>query len=108
MATYTVGDSLTLTCVVEPMPNSTSTVTYLWTCSDCFAAGMTVPNITRVLTDMEDDDIDCTVTIDGVGYMTDMMFALQVTQGSCAIYSLHYALCVKFVYLRMNYLTVEI
>ena len=107
MANYTVGDSLTLTCMVDPMPNSTSTVSYMWECSDCFADGMTTPNFTRILTDMDNDDIACMVTIDGVVYMSET-FMLQVTQGSCATYSLHYALCVKFVYLRMNYLTVEI
>ena len=107
MATYTVGDSLTLTCMVDPMLNSTSTVSYLWECSDCFADQITTPNIIIVLMDNDNDDIACMVTIDDVDYMSEI-FTLQVTQGNCAIYSLHYALCVKCVYLRMNYLTVEI
>ena len=85
MATYTVGDTLLLTCMVNPVPNST--VTYEWQCSDCFANGMTTQNITRVLTDMDNDIIDCSATID-MGYDSEMMFDLQVTQGN------HDILCV--------------
>ena len=83
MATYTVGESLVLTCMVEPMPNSN--VTYLWECFGCFADGMMTQNITGVLTDIDSDDIDCTVTIDGMEYMSEMAFELQVTQGSCSL-----------------------
>ena len=80
MATYTVGDTLILTCMVDPMPSSA--VTYSWDCSDCFADGMTTQNITRDLTDMDNVVIDCSARIDDVEYMTEMMFDLQVTQGS--------------------------
>ena len=79
---YTVGDNLTLTCIVDPLPTDTSiTVTYLWQCSACFANGTTTPTITRILTDMDNSTIDCLVTIDGNVTMADMMFDLQVTQG---------------------------
>ena len=79
MATYTVGDTLMLTCMVDPMPNST--VTYEWQCSDCFANGMITQNITQILTDMDNDMIDCSATIDNMEYDSEMMFDLQVAQG---------------------------
>ena len=81
---YTVGDNLTLTCTVDPLPTDTNIiVTYLWHCSSCFANGMTTPTISRILTDMDDDSmIDCSVDIDGNVTMADMMFDLQVTQGT--------------------------
>ena len=85
MTTYTVGDSLMLTCTVDPMPSISSIVTYLWECSDCFANQMTTQNITRALTDMDNGGIDCTVTIDGTNYMSEMTFELEVTQGSCLL-----------------------
>ena len=78
--TYAVADSLTLTCTIDPPP--TDTVAYLWNCSGCFADGMTTPTISRVLTDMDNSTINCTVTIDGNVTMTDMPFNLQVTRGT--------------------------
>ena len=92
-APYTVGDTLMLTCMVDPMPKST--VTYQWQCFDCFANGVTAQHITKVLTDMDNDMIDCSVTIDNMEYFNEMMFDLQVTQGSHNIY---YALCMKLSY----------
>ena len=78
---YTVGNNLTLMCTVDPLPTNT-TVTYLWECSDCFANGMTIPIITRILTDMDNSTINCSVTIDGTVTMANMTFDLQVTQGT--------------------------
>ena len=66
-----------LTCTVNPDPNAT--VTYLWNCSGCFANGLTMSTISRVLTDMDSSTIDCTATIDGNATRTDMPFNLQVT-----------------------------
>ena len=81
---YTVGGNLVLTCTIDPIPTDTSSsVTYLWECSGCFANGMTMPTISQILTDMDDDSlIDCSATIDGNVSMTDMSFDLQVTQGT--------------------------
>ena len=80
---YTVGNNLTLTCIVDPLPTDTSvTVTYSWECSGCFADGMTTPTISRILTDMDNSTIDCSVDIDGNVTMADMMFDLEVTQGT--------------------------
>ena len=80
---YTVGNNLTLTCTVDPLPTDTSiTVTYSWECFGCFADGMTTPTITRILTDMDNSTIDCSVDIDGNMTITEMPFDLQVTQGT--------------------------
>ena len=82
MDTYTVADNLTLICTLDPPPTDTSvTVTYLWECSGCFADGLMTATISRVLTDMDNSTIDCTVTVDGNDTMTDMPFDLQVTEG---------------------------
>ena len=67
--------------MVDPMPSST--VTYSWECSGCFADVITTQNITRDLNDMDNYLFDCSAMIDGQEYMTEMMFDLQVTQGSC-------------------------
>ena len=78
---YTVGDSLMLTCMISPSPLANATVTYSWTCSDCFADGQTTETITRQLTDMDAGPIDCTATINGDDIMTVAPFNLQL-QGS--------------------------
>ena len=84
MTSYTVGDSLMLTCVVDTVPSSTaitSTVTYSWECSSCFANEMNSSMITQVLTDMDTSNISCSATINGTVYRSDV-FDLQVTQGN--------------------------
>ena len=82
MSFYTVGDNLTLMCILDPPPNDTSiTVTYLWECSGCFADRLTMPTISRILTDVDTTMIDCTVNVGGNETMTDMPFDLQVAGG---------------------------
>ena len=79
---YTVGDSLTLTCMLAPSVNTTDRdVTYLWECNGCFANGMTAMVITQSLTDMDTSMINCLVTVDNDTFMTDTPFDLRVTQG---------------------------
>ena len=79
--TYTVGDPVTLICLVDPPIVSTSvTVTYLWQCDGCFAHGVTDMIIMRTLTDMDTSMIDCSAFVDGVVFTTDIPFDLQVTQ----------------------------
>ena len=86
--TYTVGDLITLICAVDPPIVSTSiTVTYLWQCDGCFADGNTDMVIMRTLTDMDTSMINCSATVDGIIFMTDEPFDLQVTQGR--FYSQH-------------------
>ena len=79
---YTVGDPVTLICLVEPPIASTSViVTYLWQCDGCFADGDTDMVIMRTLTDMDTSMIDCSAIVDGVNFTTDEPFNLQVIQG---------------------------
>ena len=79
---YTVGDSVTLICMVDPPIASTSViVTYSWQCDGCFADGDTDMVIMRTLTDMDTSMINCSATVDGVNFTTDEPFDLQVTQG---------------------------
>ena len=81
-ATYTVGDLVTLMCLVDLSIASTSvTVTYLWQCHGCFADGVTDMVIMRTLTDMDTSMINCSAIVDGVVFTTDEPFNLQVTQG---------------------------
>ena len=79
--------------MVDSTINDTSiTATYSWQCNTgCFADGMTTPAISRYLTDMDSGMINCSVTIDGDEYMSDVMFDLQVTQGTkaCIIIYVH-------------------
>ena len=84
LASYTVGSTLTLECVVDPVITDTSiTPMYSWQCdTGCFADGMTTPTITRQLTDMDNGVINCSVTIDGVMYVSNITFDLQVSQGT--------------------------
>ena len=92
MASYTVGDNLTLTCMVDPMPNSTaSAVTYSWSCSGCFADGMNSPVISQVLTDMDSGSISCSVDINGT--VQSDMFDLQI-QGTYVVSYLGTIKCV--------------
>ena len=69
--------------MVDPVITNTSiTPMYSWQCdTSCFADGMTTPTITQQLTDMDSGLIDCSVTIDGDEYMSDITFDLQVSQG---------------------------
>ena len=79
---YTVGDNITLTCVVNSsITSNNSNISYMWTCPGCFADGMTTPTISHHLTSMDSNMIDCSATVDGVVYMTDIPFDLQVAQG---------------------------
>ena len=80
---YTVGDNITLTRVVDSsIASNSSNISYIWTCSRCFADGTTTPIISHHLTSMDSSMIDCSATVDGVIYMTEIPFCLQVTQGS--------------------------
>ena len=82
MASYTVGDNLTLTCMVDPLPTSTATnVSYSWNCSGCFADGMNSSVFNQVLTDKDSSNINCSATINGTVYSSDV-FDLRVTQGT--------------------------
>ena len=83
MASYTVGSTVTLECVVDPVIINTSiTPMYSWQCdTGCFADGITTPTITQQLTGMDNGVINCSVTIDGVMYMSNITFDLQVSQG---------------------------
>ena len=79
--TYTVGDLVTLICLVDPPIVSTSvSVTYLWQCDGCFANNTDMV-IMRTLTDMDTSMINCSAIVDGVAFTTDIPFNLQVTQG---------------------------
>lgn len=80
---YFVSNTLTLTCMVAPPPASTATVTYAWTCTNCFANGITMQSFDRILTEMDNGAmISCSATINGT-LISSNTFALQVTQGNC-------------------------
>ena len=83
MAYYTVGSSVILECVVDPVITDTSiTPTYSWQCdTGCFADGMTTATIIQCLTDRDSGAINCSVTIDGDEYKSDILFDLLVTEG---------------------------
>ena len=87
---------MTLKCVVDPVISITPM--YSWQCdTSCFADGMTTPTIIRCLTNNDSGVINCSVTIDGDEYMSDIIFDLQVTEGIKV-----YAICICFV--QSNYL----
>ena len=83
MASYTVGSTITLECVVDPVFTNTSiTPVYSWRCdTGCFADGMTTQIITQQLTDTDSGVINCSVSIDDDEYMSNITFDLQVSQG---------------------------
>ena len=83
MASYRVGSTLTLECVVDPVINDTNiTPIYSWQCNTgCFADGTITPTITQQLTDMDSGVINCSVTIDGDEYMSNNIFYVQITEG---------------------------
>ena len=83
MASYTAGSTVTLECVVDPVITGTGiTPMYSWQCdTSCFANGTTTPMITRQLTDIDSGVINCSVTIDGIMYVSNITFDLQVSQG---------------------------
>ena len=84
--TYTVGDLITLICLVDPPIVTTSvTVTYLWHCDGCFADNNTGMVIIRTLTDMDTSMINCSAIVDGVVFTTDITFNLKVTQGMATL-----------------------
>ena len=84
---YIVGDTLMLTCVVDPLPSSTGdNATYSWQCASCFAEAETDPTFERVLSDMDSSSINCTVAINGTMFRSDNMFNLQVIEGSLLVY----------------------
>ena len=86
MTSYTVGGNLMLRCVVDPVPSSTAiTVTYSWECFGCFANEINSSVINQVLTDMDTSMINCSATINGTVYRSDV-FDLQVTQSNFFIY----------------------
>ena len=81
-STYTVGDLITLMCILDPPINTTTViVTYSWQCDGCFADGRTDMVIMQQLTDMDTSMISCSVTVDSDTFMTDTPFDLQMTQG---------------------------
>ena len=84
MAFYTIGSTVELECVVDPVITNTSiTPIYSWQCdTGCFADGMTTPIITQRLADNDSGVINCSVTIDDDEYMSDIFFYLQVTEGT--------------------------
>ena len=81
MATYAVGNRLTLMCVLDSSVNTTGiSETYSWQCDGCFADGLTGMVIMRTLTDMDSGVINCSVNVDGnimIG-----TFDLRVTEGN--------------------------
>ena len=80
--TYTVGELVTLECMVDPpIMSTTVNVTYLWQCDGCFADGSTDMVIMRQLTDVDTSMINCSATVNDNRFMTDTPFDLQVTQG---------------------------
>ena len=83
LAFYTVGNTVVLACVVDPVITDTSITTmYSWQCdTGCFADGTTTSTITQRLTDTDSGVIDCSVNIGGDEYISDTIFDLQVTQG---------------------------
>ena len=83
MASYTVGSTVTLECVVDPVITDTSiTPVYSWQCdTGCFADGMTTQIITQQFTDTNSGVINCSVSIDDDEYMSNITFDLQVSQG---------------------------
>ena len=84
LTSYVTGARVTLMCMVDPPISSNDNVseTYLWQCDGCFANGITDMAIMRVLTKQDGSMINCSATINGVVYKTDMPFYLQVTQGT--------------------------
>ena len=68
---------------VHPVITDTSiTPIYSWQCdTSCFANGMTMPTITRQLTDTNSCMINCSVTFNGDEYMNDITFYMQITEG---------------------------
>ena len=78
---YSVGDIVTLMCIVDPPTYSNVNVTYSWQCDGCFADGMTDMAIMRVLTEMDNSTINCSAIINNEIFTTDVPFDLQVTQG---------------------------
>ena len=80
---YTVGDTLTLSCMRDLSANVTGrTVEYLWQCNGCFAHNTTDMNVLRRLTDTDSSMISCSVFIDDIMNGTSMLFDLQVTEGN--------------------------
>ena len=75
---YSVGDLVTLMCMVDP--STSSDVTYSWQCDGCFADGMTDMAIIRVLSEMDNTMINCSATINNETFRTDVPFNL-VTRG---------------------------
>ena len=83
---YSVGENLTLMCVLDPIP-SDGNVSYFWECSGCFADGVAMQTIIRVLNDSDGGSmINCSVIINDSLIMSDMTFDLQVIQGTiCSV-----------------------
>ena len=83
MASYTVGSTVKLECVVDPVITNTSiTPMYSWQCdTGCFANGMTTPTITLNLAKNDSGVINCSVTIDDDEYWSDIKFDLRITEG---------------------------
>ena len=76
---HEIGDRITLMCIVDPPITATNvTITYSWHCDDCFANGLTDMAIMRQLTDMDTSMINCSATVDGIEFMTDTPFNLEL------------------------------
>ena len=77
---YKVGDLITLMCIVDPpIVSTTASVTYSWQCNACFADGRTDMTMQQQLTDMDTSMINCSATVNGIEFMTNTPFNLQVT-----------------------------
>ena len=82
MGPYTVGDSLTLMCMLDTSVNTTGkSIMYSWQCDGCFANGVVDTSVVRVLTDMDSSTISCTYNVDTDMIMATTPFELQVTKG---------------------------
>ena len=86
---YPILSSVTLTCMLDPSPSGTSTVTYSWSIAgcyrtingqrNCFPEDQTTQNVTgnNLLAD-DAGTITCTVTIDGTP-TTSSQFTLRIS-----------------------------
>ena len=85
---YPMLSSVTLTCMVDPMPSSIATVTYRWIATECYTKGgnprcfpngrMTQNVIDNEVTLEDAGTITCVVTINGRSY-TSEPFTLRIS-----------------------------
>ena len=85
---YPMSSSVTLTCMVDPMPSSIATVNYRWSATECYTKGgnrrcfpdsqMTQNVNDNALTLEDAGTITCTVTINGRSYASQP-FTLRIS-----------------------------